>query len=362
MSFPILGSPKPQFYDDSGSPLASGTLSVLDPADDTNKAYYPTADDADAGTNSASGDITLNARGEPTNGLYGVDDETYKLVLKDATAATLWTADDVRVPTRLPTLYGKTAQTLADAGAVTLTESTTFIVTTGAAAITLADGVENQRKFLVMKTDGGAATLTPSNFANATTIIFDDIGDSADLIFANGSWHWIGGTALGSGLPIPSVDTAASATNPSVLASGVSSFDPTSLTAIASAGLAGADSIVINDGGVNKQMAFQDFGVRQVDDATTTPLSAADLTYANIIYNCNNGSAISAVIPANASIAYPINTILGFCQIGAGQVTVTVTSDTLNAPGGTKTRTQFSTIYARKTAATTWIMSGDAVT
>jgi len=195
MAFPILGNPKPTFLDSSGNPLVSGTLSVLNPADDTNKAYYPTADDADAATNSASGDITLDSRGEPTNALFGIDDQTYKLVLKDSAAVTIWTVDDIRCPTRLPTLYGATAQTLTDAGAVTLTESTTFVVTTGAAAITLADGVENQHKLIVMKTDAGAATLTPTNLSNGTTIVFNDVGDSADLWFIDGSWNFVGGNA-----------------------------------------------------------------------------------------------------------------------------------------------------------------------
>ena len=199
MAFPILGTPKPQFFDSSGSPLVSGTLSILEPADDTNKAYYPTADDADAATNSSTGDITLDTRGEPSAALFGIDDQKYKLVLKDSAAATIWTVDDIRVPSRLPSLYGSTAQTLTDAGAVTLTESTTFVVTTTAAAITLADGVENQHKLIVMKTDAGAATLTPTNLSNGTTIVFDDVGDSADLWFVDGSWNFMGGTATVTG-------------------------------------------------------------------------------------------------------------------------------------------------------------------
>lgn len=199
MSFPLLGSPKPQFLDSSGTPYASGTLAILEPVDDTAKTYYPTADDADAATNGATATITLDARGCTPNGLFGVDDQKYKLVLKDAAAATIWTVDDIRVPSRNPTLYGKTAQTTVDAYAVSLTESTTFITTTTPSTLTLADGVENQMKYLVMKTDGGIATLAPTSFANGTTIIFDDVGDSAHLLFANASWHWVGGTATVTG-------------------------------------------------------------------------------------------------------------------------------------------------------------------
>lgn len=195
MAFPILGSPQPQFLDASGNTYASGTLSVLDPSDDTNKKYYPTASDADADTNSSTGDITLNSSGGITNALFGIDDQTYKLVLKDSTGSTIWTETDIRLPTRLPTLYGKTAQTLTDAGGVTVTESTTFVVTTTASAITLADGVENQEKFIVMKTLSGTATLTPTNLSNGTTLVFDKVGHSAHLVFIDASWNFIGGTA-----------------------------------------------------------------------------------------------------------------------------------------------------------------------
>jgi len=91
--------------------------------------------------------------------------------------------------------YSGTVQTLTGAGAVNITTAITEIVTTGADALTLVDGAQGQRKFIVMKTDGGAGTLTPSNLGNGSTITFDDVGDSADLIFTNAAWHFIGGTA-----------------------------------------------------------------------------------------------------------------------------------------------------------------------
>lgn len=113
MAFPLLGNPKETFLDSSGNPLASGTLAVLDPADDTNKASYPTADDADAATNANVNPVVLDARGEPPNGLFGRDGEDYKLVLKDSTGTTVWTVDDVRVPIALP--YTETANETAAA-------------------------------------------------------------------------------------------------------------------------------------------------------------------------------------------------------------------------------------------------------
>jgi hypothetical protein len=86
-------------------------------------------------------------------------------------------------------------QTLTGAGAVDITSLVTHVVTTAADALTLADGTEDQIKFIVMTTDGGNGTLTPTNLGNGSTITFDDVGDSAFLLFTNGSWHWMGGTA-----------------------------------------------------------------------------------------------------------------------------------------------------------------------
>ena len=86
-------------------------------------------------------------------------------------------------------------QTLTGAGAVSVTTATTWLVTTGADALTLAAGVEGQSKTVIMKTDGGTGTLTPSNLGNGTTITFDDVGDSAQLLFTNAAWYFMGGTA-----------------------------------------------------------------------------------------------------------------------------------------------------------------------
>jgi len=88
-----------------------------------------------------------------------------------------------------------TTQTLTGAGAVDIVSAMTLIVTTGADALTLANGAVGQDKYLVMTTDGGAGTLTPTNLLNGTTITFDDVGDSAHLKFMSTGWVWMGGTA-----------------------------------------------------------------------------------------------------------------------------------------------------------------------
>jgi hypothetical protein len=88
--------------------------------------------------------------------------------------------------------YTQTPQTLTGAGAVGLTTQLTYVYTTGANALTLADGVQGQTKQIVMRQDLGNGTLTPTNLAGASTITFNDVGDTVSLMFLDGEWHIMG--------------------------------------------------------------------------------------------------------------------------------------------------------------------------
>ena len=79
------------------------------------------------------------------------------------------------------------------AGALPLTSDVLFYESQGAEAITLADGVQGQVIKIIMTVDGGDGTLTPANLGNGSTLTFDDVGDSAELVFDGTSW-WLVGT------------------------------------------------------------------------------------------------------------------------------------------------------------------------
>jgi hypothetical protein len=94
-------------------------------------------------------------------------------------------------------LAGKTIMsettTSSGAGAVAVTGSIHEITTTAADALTLADGTEGQILHVVMVTDGGDGTLTPTNLAGTpTTITFDAVGDAVTLLFTAGTWFVVG--------------------------------------------------------------------------------------------------------------------------------------------------------------------------
>jgi hypothetical protein len=73
----------------------------------------------------------------------------------------------------------------------------------------------------------------------------------------------------------------------------------------------------------------------------------------------SNASAITVTVPTNASVAFPVGSIVNIQQIGAGQVTVVGdTGVTVNGTG-TKTNSQWSAASIIKTATDTWTLIGD---
>jgi hypothetical protein len=74
-----------------------------------------------------------------------------------------------------------TVGTRSGAGAVPITSGTVRLTTTGADALTLANGVNGQILTIVMVVDGGDGTLTPTTKTGFATITFNDVGDAVVL-------------------------------------------------------------------------------------------------------------------------------------------------------------------------------------
>ena len=64
----------------------------------------------------------------------------------------------------------------------------TFFTNEGDAEYTLADGTEGQIKIISMKVDGGNATVTPDNFVNGTSILFNATNDTITLLYQSTGW------------------------------------------------------------------------------------------------------------------------------------------------------------------------------
>ena len=82
-------------------------------------------------------------------------------------------------------------QNITGPGAISLTDTVTMITTTGTDAYTLADGTEGQLKIIIMKVDGGNATITPDNLVGYTSVRFNNVHDNFQLLYGSTGWNII---------------------------------------------------------------------------------------------------------------------------------------------------------------------------
>jgi hypothetical protein len=75
-----------------------------------------------------------------------------------------------------------------------------------------------------------------------------------------------------------------------------------------------------------------------------------------------NGASLTCTFPANASVAFPVGTIIPITNLNASNLAIAITSDTLTLAGttstGSRTLSQNGVATARKVTATSWIISG----
>jgi hypothetical protein len=109
MSGVVLVSPKNQFFDGTGAPLVSGTVTTYLAGTTTLATTYQDKALLTANTNP----ITLNARGECS--IWGETDNNYKWVVKDAQGATIYTEDNIPGTADVATIEAAAATAAATA-------------------------------------------------------------------------------------------------------------------------------------------------------------------------------------------------------------------------------------------------------
>ena len=102
------------------------------------------------------------------------------------------TTGAITVGTSYSNIITGSVHSLAGPGAVNLTDLITEVSTTGADALTLANGSAGQVKIITMVADGGDGTLTPTTLAGGTTITFNDVGDGVVLVYGTAGWVVVG--------------------------------------------------------------------------------------------------------------------------------------------------------------------------
>ena len=85
----------------------------------------------------------------------------------------------------------KSVENVTGGGALSTSTVVSFISTTGVESYTLADGVEGQEKIIIMKADGGNATVTPTNLVGFTSVRLTGVNNSFHLIYGSTGWNII---------------------------------------------------------------------------------------------------------------------------------------------------------------------------
>ena len=116
-----------------------------------------------------------------------------------------------------------------------------------------------------------------------------------------------------------------------------------------------ADTNAFEDLDVTKLDGLDDSAYKGQTLDTTTAYELV-LTDAGKIVDLTNASATALTIPANAAVAFPVDTRIDIHQNGAGLVTVGITTDTLR--GEVVSQGQYKGMSLWKRAATEWVVFG----
>ena len=115
-------------------------------------------------------------------------------------------------------------------------------------------------------------------------------------------------------------------------------------------------------------LAFADVGyinIPQNSQSTAYTTVLADQGKC-IFHPASDANARTFSIAANASVSYPIGTVIQFCNMTSQVVTIAINSDTLYLAGsgstGSRSLAQYGVANAMKITSTSWLITGSGLT
>lgn len=310
-----------KFFDNNGNPLFNGQLYTYAGGTTTPLATYTDS----TGETPNANPVILNARGEAN--VWIPPNTAYKFVLQDASSNTIWTVDNVII-SQLLTLYGGTDTGSANA----------YLVTFTANFVSLADGIIVY--FTPSNTNTGASTLNVNstgikplvNSDGSALLAGQIVGTQiVGVIYKGGSWYLLGPYSTAPLFP------------------GITVLSSTA---------------VVNDAG----------GTKQAIGFLGTPMNTQNGNYTLVLADSgksiylSGSSAATWTIPANASVAYPVGTMITLVNdaSAAVNITVSITSDIMvwvpTGATGSRTLAQYGRAILQKVGTTRWWVSGLGIT
>lgn len=132
-------------------------------------------------------------------------------------------------------------------------------------------------------------------------------------------------------------------------------------------GIAGASDVALSNASDRDTLTYNS-GIGKWTNVSGTQVATsfqnADYTLAlsdaGTVVEMGSSNPITLTVPANASVAFPVNTVIELTQTGTGQLTIAAAVGvTLRTPASLTTRAQYSSIGLRKRSTDIWIVSGD---
>ena len=215
-------------------------------------------------------------------------------------------------------------------------------------ALPTADGTANQ----ALVTDGAGVLSFASTGTGTVTAV--------SVSSANG----FAGTSSGGATPALTLSTSitgvlkGNGTAISAATAGTDYVAPSGALGTPSSGTLSGCTVDGTDG-----VGFRNVPINSQSAAYTTVLADSGKA---ILHPSTDANARTFTIPANASVAYAVGTVLTFINMTSQVVTIAITSDTLYLAGtgttGSRTLAQYGMASAIKMTSTTWIVSGNGVT
>jgi hypothetical protein len=221
----------------------------------------------------------------------------------------------------------------AIAGALTLTADTTLTKSTGSSL-----GATSSQYAIIIASPASAAITITAPAASKTYVVNNTSGTYSVTFKASGQ----------SGVSIQVSEKC------------VLAFNGTDFVKVASTVASGSLANCTVDG--TNAVGYLNIPQNAQTGSYTTVLSDSG----KHIYHASGAGAATYTIAANASVAYPIGTVISFVNLSTTSISIAITSDTLYLGNlgttGTRTLAQYGVANALKITSTAWIITGTALT
>jgi hypothetical protein len=230
----------------------------------------------------------------------------------------------------------------------------------GGDAVTLTGTQTLTNKTLTSPVLGGITTTASGNLVvDPATQIVEVKGDGSSVegqikLNCHANTH---------GQTLKSQPHSANVTNTMLLPAGANStlVSLVSTDTLTNKTISGATNTLTVDG--TDEVGFRNIPQNSQSAAYTLVLADSGN---HIFHPVGDNNARTFTIPANASVAYPLGTAITFINMAAANVTIAITSDTMNLSSagttGSRTLAQYGSATAVKITSTNWIISGSGLT